>query len=692
MCAGKLSWGAPTTPILPRCVVRRHGKHLIPASFYYSHSFAGARTVSDINSLWREGARNLLKSERELLVDLFRLLCPPPRTMVIPKGVAPIFLEWADLSTRTRNRVKIAELSSCRDGVAVGDLLGIPGFGMRSLLELMCVAEAGIGRLHAILDDLCNTKLANKRKIGRPDSEWRSIEAQVTPRSEPWRNAEALLKELLSFAYDLGLAENLAEVLRPDLLNLAESMSRSVNLRGIPLEKLVDKELRPSVRILTGLRTLLESFSDQEMKTVEYRLCSSPRKTLQATGEALGVTRERVRQIQARVVKRVRQEIAHHLESMSRFLNMTLPPVLTKKEMDEQVSGLFGHDSSLAGILAASCLKGAMDYKDLSGVMLSVEAEQVLNNMQQKAKDESDDVGLVNEKALSSCLPDEDWNSYLPLLIDCLNLKHISGQLCLRDSAKSRVKSALLKIGGPATRDEISAICGLNPTRVGGAISNIPSIVRADLKRWGLREWIDDEYDGITGEILQRIEENGGVVSATYLIQEIPEKFGVSASSVRAYLGTAQFEVFQDEVRAAKSPVFDLLPLKEVVSGFDRDGCPYWNFRVEDRHFDGCSISRVPYEIAKNLGCEAGASIRVPVSAPVGCRDLSVNWSLASSTKASIGYVSDALELLGSKTGELASLVMRNDGSVEFRMAPKPSLSDSDASFLERIKGRRQDL
>lgn len=247
----------------------------------------------------------------------------------------------------------------------------------------------------------------------------------------------------------------------------------------------------------------------------------------------------------------------------------------------------------------------------------------------------------------------------------------MSDRLCLRDSDKAKVKVALLEIGKPATKDEISAECDLSLIKVGGALSNIPSIKRADRLYWGLEDWIQDEYDGIPGEILQRIEEHKGVVSKSLLLREIPNKFDVKESSVNAYLRTPQFDINGDEVRVAEDPdsKFKLRDLDKVVSGKDHDGSLFWNFTVQDRHFKGHNIVQVPYEIVRHLGCAANKRKRVRVSAPLGCENISVNSPMASLTMASIGHVSDALKLLKAKHDDLASIVMRSDGSVEIRMA-----------------------
>ena len=510
--------------------------------------------------------------------------------------------------------------------------------------------------------------------------------------SSIWVSVDSALRPVLSTAQDLEIAGNLADALNPALLEVADTIGFRDALEKIALSSLSLEQDLPSKRVLLVLTKLCHSVTDAERKVIEQRLCEDRHKTLECVGEELGVTRERVRQIQVRLERKIKQKVWGDIALLSELLVKSLPPITDSNFLDTRISRLFGGDSTLAGRLASTQLKQALGYTEVNGYLLNARAEEVVSELRAEAHNNKDDVGLVDEEALASVLPNEQWKKDWGALLECTGFQKIAGFPCLRDSARARVKAALLKIGRPATKEEISARCGLDTLRVGGAISNIPSIVRADIYRWGLREWIDDEYEGITGEILQRIREGGGVASVASLFEELPRKFGVSPSSVRAYLGTPQFEVYEDEVREAKTPEFHLLPLEEVISGRDEHGHPFWNFLTENRYFGGHSLSGVPYEIAAALGCQAGKSIRVPITNPDSCRDLSVSWRLASSTKASIGYLSDPLTRLGASAGDTVSLVVGNGELVELRLVGESEEPNSATAILQKIKSRRRVL
>ena len=231
--------------------------------------------------------------------------------------------------------------------------------------------------------------------------------------------------------------------------------------------------------------------------------------------------------------------------------------------------------------------------------------------------------------------------------------------------------------------------------RVGAHLSNVPSVVRADKDRWGLKEWIDDEYDGIVGEIIQRIKEDGGATATERLMRELPSKFNVSASSVRAYMYSPRFVIRDGLISVASVSSLRLRHLDDVIDGREPAGAPYWTFAVEDRFFGGYSVTGVPPEFAKALGCEPEGITSVRIANLPDCRALSLSWRLASTTGVTMGYVATPLERLDLRSGQRARVTIRGHLLVELTresdQAPPRSGSDADA-ILVQMKRRRRAL
>ena len=159
----------------------------------------------------------------------------------------------------------------------------------------------------------------------------------------------------------------------------------------------------------------------------------------------------------------------------------------------------------------------------------------------------------------------------------------------------------------------------------------------------GFPEWNRRRVRRHRAEIIQRIEEDGGVTTSDRLFEELPRKFEVSPASIHAYLQTPKFAVDNGNVSLADPSSVRLRALDDVIDGRDERHAPYWSFEVHQRYLEGHSLAGVPPELAKYVGCAPDAGTDVQVISPTGCGALSVRWPLASMSGATIGYLARAL-------------------------------------------------
>ncbi|WP_319763539.1 RNA polymerase factor sigma-32 [Maridesulfovibrio sp.] len=80
-------------------------------------------------------------------------------------------------------------------------------------------------------------------------------------------------------------------------------------------ETLANKEI--STLLLDQLRTIVPNFNEKEQVILNDRLLSDSPRTLREIGEEFGVTRERVRQIEARLLKKLREHLAESVKDFS---------------------------------------------------------------------------------------------------------------------------------------------------------------------------------------------------------------------------------------------------------------------------------------------------------------------------------------------------------------------------------------
>ena len=636
-------------------------------------------------------------SERHLL-DLHEALVavrrgdrPEAHCLVWPPGLDRSVLPRIRLTVRIRNVFKLFDLAEGDTALTVQDLLGLQNFGHNSLTDLILGLES-------FLRECIRNDASDAEQIGN-DAEGSSRYRQVvsaplaTAPDLPWERASELLTPLLAAAVEIYGTKSLASVLHPDLVQLASRIGISSNLEAFQLRQLVEGTDGPASVASDRLASALEPKSIAERAILQHRVLHDPAKTLEEVGSMVGLTHERIRQIQIRLEHRIRGSLGNELKLLASVLKEEMGYWALEGEVDGRIAGLLSAESSLIRRVFRQALLRVMGYALRDGIYFDRRVSEVVEHLRLIARNLADDAGLVREEQLLAELPDEGWRPLWPWLQKRCGLHDIYGLLGIRNTAKARAKAALISIGHPATREEISRVCGLDESRLGAQLSLIPSVVRASKDRWGLKEWVDDEYDGIVGEILQRIEEDGGATTIERLLSELPSKFGVSPNSVRAYMQAPKFEIRDGWISVAKISSLQLRHLDGVIHGRDRDGDPYWSFVVDARFLDGYSLTGIPPEYAKALGCEPDAGMAVRVTNLVGCRDLSLSWRLASTTGASLGYLTRPLQRLGLHPGQRARVTIKGLGLVtltaELRDVDPPFPSGADAKLAQIMNRRR---
>ncbi|MCY3838833.1 MAG: hypothetical protein OXH09_09365 [Gammaproteobacteria bacterium] len=576
--------------------------------------------------------------------------------------------------------------------MTVGELLRTPNFGRLSLKDLLSEIEC-------FLSDHIRDRTVQPNSDTRLQSDRSEGTAPQTPQLPiAWVDAAQTLGPLFAAATELTGVRTVGDALSAPVADLARKMGMSANLGAIPVDTLAAGRRGPVSVVLERLESVLNAMPETRRLIVEHRLVRNPqrpRMTLGEVGSLVGLTRERIRRLQIRGEGQLAHELGRGAQLVSSVLREELAPVVDARAFDQHVDAVLGTGHmALAMHYLRTALVAEMGYTRRHGAYVDGQAQHALIEIKNRARELADDAGLVKQSALLADFPDQDWRRQHWSLLSCLaGLHEIHGSLAIRDSAKAKAKAALNSIGRPATREEVAHICGLSVTQTAGAFSNIPSVVRADPERWGLKDWVDDEYDGIVGEIIQRIEENGGATTTERLLSELPAKFNVSPASVRAYMQTPRFAVRDGSISLASPASIRLRDFDDVVHGHDESGAPYWTFVVEDRYFHGYSVVGVPPEFAKALGCEPDSAVDVRVENLPACRALSLRWNLASLTGASLGYLAKPLRLLELQPGDRARVAIVGPRSAtlgpEDGTAGRRPAREADAKLARMLARRR---
>ncbi len=707
-------WGSPRTPLLPRWYIETLSSFTLPLALSKAMpSKTRVKRVGDLATFWDNQTDSLSYRARSALLSFVsKSPRPPDGHVVVPAGIDLNHVFLCPLRVRTRNCIQRSfgnHGMQLDEPLTVAQLLQLQNFGVLSLLDLMCVTEAAIDS-----GFLGSAPQFSEPSLDRPDTS-----------DIAWENATPLLKVLFRVSMEFDDSVTLNDALQSDLAAIAHTLGITDQLDCI---RISDLFLGPTLSV-EAQQTLKDRWEQQTpiaQLVLKERLVSQEPSTLQEIAEKVNLSRERVRQIQQKVKKEWfgADGACASVARIAELLRPKIPPITSGFELEKHITAVFSQDTSSRSSLETSTqltadtdchseidesvieisrqlLRKELDYSCVKGLYLNPDAVILTENLKRACEAIADNEGIVKEHELREHLPDSRWGQYWEQLTKACGLHRLNGHILLRDTVRAQVKVALLSIGHPATKEEIAERCGLTPERVSSHLSAVSDVVRADKKRWGLDDWVEDEYEGIPAEIVQRIEEDGGATRLERLLEELPRMFGVARGSVEAYAKSARFKIIDGHVSLADPSLITLRALEDVIHGRTADGLPFLDFKVESRYFDGYSLIGLPPEIAKALGCEPDGRLRVPVIAPAGCGPVSVSWPLSSLTGASLGYLSAPLRALDAKQGEGLHLVLETSGGISLHRPSPPKLTtaepeDSDNSserakkLLERMKERKR--
>ena len=652
-------WGHPPTPLLPRWYRENLAQQSLPARIKRLNP--AVERIGSLDAFWDEFRQPLDKASMSSLAHLAGTRRPPPNYRVLPDDFDLHSLLSLPLKPRTRNCIRRALHRDRLKDTTVGAFMSLTNFGILSLLDLMCVTEMAANR---------------PTPMRRAHVEEVEQTAQANDKPEPWIRVDEPLGVIIAAAREFHGARTLGDILRADLSRVISAASLDYAVDEVHLP---DVE-RPLVSdVMDKLSVQFERMTSTESLISDGRLFGDDTMTLEQLGRTTGLSRERIRQLEKKLKTSLHEAVGSSIGILADVVSERTGPVTTESELENHIAKVFDVRNQDHGSvkLGRRMLDTKLDYSCRGGICLSREAVKVVRALKDAVPTVADDVGLIDESDLLSMLPSPEWTEHLPTLLDRGGLHSVSGYFARRATAKARAKAALMSIGRSATREEIGNIADLDPARVAGHLSGIPSVARADKTRWGLRDWIDDVYEGIPAEIIQRIEEDGGSTRLNRLLDELPRLFSVNEMSVRAYVATPAFRVEHGWVSIADEPDCIIGRFKDVASGRNSDDDLYWTFSMHERYRRGFSIVGVPPELAVELGCDFGGKATVAVRAPQGSRPVSVNWRKTALTGPEIGRVADAMKVIGAREGDLIRLVLHTEDEISFTR-PKSIEGDPD--------------
>ena len=558
-----------------------------------------------------------------------------------------------------------------------GDLQGL------ELTDLFDLPNIGLGTVDSILQALADISALNPASI-IPASQERPpghTFGSSGHQSEAPRHTEPFIEDLRTVATWYAVLGMSARRLLDTPVRLgspAEVVKAQQRLELICADDVL-AEGQAEVDVAELLQRAVEVVDDRGRTILARRFFADEPETLDEIGQGLGVTRERVRQIESRA----RAELLQTLESdgtlgaVSAAIQELVDSVLPLADLLELIPALARpvYHARQPAWRVLDRLDDAYEIKDgwcAAPTVLSAQTE-TLTRLQERVNRHG--VAVIGDlPLLNPNVPEErilavqrEWLSYCGYAVED---DYVFTRL---QSAGDRAAAILSIVGSPISSQDILDRFGVERSlaSVRNAMAADDRFERVDRDKWALTEWGLESYSGIRALVREEVMRGGGQISMDMLIERITGRYTVRASSVIAYASAPPFDAKGGIVRLATGD-------RDARKGPERTRRLYrrpdaWLYRVmvTREHLRG-SGSPAPMALAAILGLEHG-QVRQLESA-LGPQTIS--WA---GNQPAFATIRRFLVDSDIETGSEIFLVIGDDGS--FHIEP---VGAGDAALLER--------
>lgn len=383
------------------------------------------------------------------------------------------------------------------------------------------------------------------------------------------------------------------------------------------IEQLLAWDLRaPSTGwswVQSDLHSLVEGFDHRQLRVFEDRVLGMSSMTLDQVGQAIGLTRERVRQIG----ERLREQVLERLQS-ARFRRLGW----LGYEVVQKSGGVL---SVSDGGVAWPCYRDALELLDerLRRVFLILACRMELDQDWWMLREMRDARQSIIEHVLAiGSLPLLDALARLPTQLDVRTAREFLGATkqvrwfgdTLLPASCSMEAVAVIVLRNEGHPLPLEAIhqrltsgwrSGASESGLRNALLNSDQISRCSSLEWALDEWGLATYSGVTDSIQREIAAAGGLCDVESIVARIAASDRVAESTVRAYLKAPRFFLEGSgtaiRLRRPNEPFTVLQKLIEVAGVFVHGSSRVsWLIELNDESFRG-SGRLTPMALAKQL-------------------------------------------------------------------------------------------
>ncbi|MFV2008765.1 sigma factor-like helix-turn-helix DNA-binding protein [Micromonospora sp. LOL_027] len=422
---------------------------------------------------------------------------------------------------------------------------------------------------------------------------------------------------------------------------------------------------------------VLAKFDDRQITVLRQRFLAENPRTLNELGEQLGVSRERVRQIEAAIKERL-----NHSFHFGTAVGNLLASIRIEIQPIAALSRLISRHPELARTVPGISvplwlvLDRLDDYFEVTdGWAAAPDITAAREQTRILLEDFANEHGVVDIKALldPANLPEpelQEWLRYCGYTI-------VEDRILTRTRSLGDHAAGLLDIAGqPLHIDDLHQRIGGDRSQrsLANALGGDDRFVRTDRASWGLTGWDVETYAPIRVQIARELNAAGGRIAVDDLVRSITERFDVSAKSIYSYASSGENEIVDGVVQRRQQPA---QPRKEPgqTRRLFRHG-DVWRFRISVTrdHLRGSGFP-VPAGVARLVSCERGDTVELPSNLGVQ----TIRWTGAQPSSGTIKRFLDSLRV---QEGDTAFLEFRPDGTFDVRLMPP--LGEGECNVIHR--------
>ncbi len=677
-------WGRATTPLLPLPLREHLGVRSAPRALC---AFAGRDVqLKELDATFWTHMRG--SAPPDVLLELSQVVSGVTRDLEDVTAIAhsapleAVDLRKLPLRVRTSNalgRSGFVGAPQALRGVTFGTLLGMRQFGVRSLLDLLCVLEA-------FSEFVASTGKVPREALAMAYRDPAGDVTAPTPLS-PLVDLDPMFREIASWAVGEHGLRSLGDVLMLTAEDVPPEIQHAWDrIKGLPLESLADERVE-RYSAPTSLRDFMERLDERESTILLERvLARTAPPTLDALGKRFAdVTRERVRQLERRVRDALEDPLAlgplkRRARGVRRSLGAAVPleaAGLTELRAETTADFPIESDRDLAWSLM---LHLAGPYVERDGWLLIGDVDARATAAVLSAADPR---GLITfeaaEEALRRTGVGESFRGafvehFLPLR------RTDTGWLRWDGNVLDKIERMLALRGRPATveqlLDEVGAQRNVNGIR--WRMIEDDRFVRINRQNeFALPGWGFDAYTGVVDEIRQELERCGGVAAAEYLIEKISSTYKVAPASVATYLNAPMFVRAQNGAVRLRQEADPEVVIKDDLTCANH--CFFhgrrWTLRVNvDADALRGSGRGLPEAFASYMGVTPGTKLQVAGRAGT----IRVSWRMTSAFGPDLGSIRDELHHFEAREGDLLFLRYTEDGRFDTWLRRGEEIAGSD--------------